>query len=94
MRCAHCGELALSETARYCIGCGAALPAASSPAPDPVESEPFRDPDLAHHPVEVDEEFVIRPRREFRIVPSERAVVIGMIAVIFMILLVIVVVTW
>jgi hypothetical protein len=47
--------------------------------------------------VEVDDEFVIRPKREplRRLpTPSERATVIGVITVIFLILLVVLVVTW
>ena len=47
--------------------------------------------------MQVDDELVIRPARELRFVrvmPSERAVVIGAVSVIFLLLVVILIVTW
>jgi hypothetical protein len=50
-----------------------------------------RDPE----PVQVDDEFVIRPKRELRLraIP-EQTMVIGVIAVVLLVLLVVLVVTW
>ena len=44
--------------------------------------------------MQVDDDFVVRPKRDLRVQPSERAVVIGAAAVVFVIFVVILVVTW
>ena len=97
MRCARCGEAALADGARFCVGCGAPLPFS---VPERVESEGIRDrePGEVAEPVPVpamDEDLIIRPKRELPTVSlSERGVVIAVVAVVFVVLLVLVVVTW
>jgi hypothetical protein len=52
-RCDSCGEEALTETARFCIGCGGAL-AAVGPQDVPVErahAAPSEPPPVLHPPI-------------------------------------------
>lgn len=44
-RCEQCGEEALTDTARFCVGCGAALPAL-----DPREAQAERAPEPSPSP--------------------------------------------